>query len=148
MLLIFTWSVPAVHQVGIVAVVVSQVKKEVILALRQSTGGVREVVQGGAEGNLLTECTASNTNKVAGAVTGVGQVGRRGVSGGTGDPLLTLTRHQTEAVTCHISSHHHPSPDNSLPLECQHGAEKNPHSQSLVTSLTDVILKLNVRDKD
>ena len=33
MLLILTWSIAAVHQVGIVAVVVSQVKKEVILAL-------------------------------------------------------------------------------------------------------------------
>ena len=32
-MLILTWSVAAVHQVGIVAVVVSQVKKEVILAL-------------------------------------------------------------------------------------------------------------------
>ena len=35
MFLIFTGSVPAVHKLGIVAVVVSDVKQEVILALRE-----------------------------------------------------------------------------------------------------------------
>ena len=63
------------------------------------------MLEGGGEGNLLMDGAASNTQKVAGAVIGVGQVGRGGVRRGTVNCLLTLARHQAEAVTeCLLTS--------------------------------------------
>lgn len=59
------------------------------------------------EGNLLMNGTASNTQEVAGAVSGVGQVGRGGVSWGTVNSLLTLRSHEAEAETPSVSSTSH-----------------------------------------
>ena len=87
--------------------------------------------------------TASNTQEVAGAVIRVGQVGRGGVSWGTGDPLLTLRRHQAEAVTPSVSSH-----ISHLRIKSYLCSPNTVKTRILILLVTDVILKLNMRDKD
>ena len=78
--------------------------------------------------NLLVEGTASHTQIVAGAVLGVGQVGRGRVSGGAAHIILALSSHQDQAAT-HLSLSLS-FPTNCLPLECHHChcADKDPQS--------------------
>ena len=83
-------------------------------------------------GNLLVEGTASHTQIVAGAVLGVGQVGRGRVSGGAAHIILALSSHQDQAAT-HLSLSLSLSlsfPTHCLPLECHHChcADKDPQS--------------------
>jgi len=79
MLFILTGPGPAVHQLGVVAVVVGEVEEEVVLA-------------------LLVDGAASDTEEVAGAVPGVGEVGRGRPGWGTVNSLLALTRHWAQAL--------------------------------------------------
>ena len=80
--------------------------------------------------NLLVEGTAAHTQIVAGAVLGVGQVGRGRVSGGAAHIILALSSHQDQAAT-HLSLSLSLSfPTKGLPLECHHChcADKDPQS--------------------
>ena len=97
MILVLTRSVFAVNKFWIVAVVLSDVKEEVVLALGEGRYSQSRV----SEGHLLMNGTASNTEIVAGAVLGVREVGRRTVRIRTGDGVRTLTVHLQQQQADH-----------------------------------------------